>query len=109
MKSLDIEPPTTSDPKALSAFALASNFRLTEKQLQLSALDMTLDETAVKGTFGIEDLEAMALRFDLDINGIDLDRYMAPKKEEPKTTGRLGSCISEGCRPAHGNPKGDAP
>jgi len=87
MKSFEIEPPTTSDPKALSAFALASNFRLTEKQLQLSALDLALDETTVKGTFGIEDLEAMALRFDLDVNGIDLDRYMAPKQEAPKTSG----------------------
>jgi len=87
MKSFDIEPPTTSDPKALSAFALASNFRLTEKQLQLSALDLALDETTIKGTFGIEDLEAMALRFDLDVNGIDLDRYMAPKKEEAKAAG----------------------
>jgi AsmA protein len=88
MKSFDIEPPTTSDPKALSAFSLVSNFRLTEKQLQLSALDLALDETTVKGTFGIDDLEAMALRFDLEVNGIDLDRYMAPeKKEEVKTAG----------------------
>jgi AsmA protein len=88
MKSFDIEPPTTSDPKALSAFALTSNFRLTEKDLQLSALDLALDETTVKGTLGIEDLEAMALRFDLDVNGIDLDRYMAPEKQEDvKTAG----------------------
>jgi len=82
MKSLDIEPPTTSDPKALSSLALTSNFRLTQKQLALSALDLALDETAIKGTFGIEDLEAMALRFDLAVNSIDLDRYMAPKSDE---------------------------
>ena len=30
MKSFDITPPTTSDPKALSTFARASNFRLTQ-------------------------------------------------------------------------------
>ena len=88
MKSFDIEAPVTSDPKALSSFALSSNFRLTETQLQLSALDAALDETTIKGTFGIDDLEAMALRFDLDVNAIDLDRYMAPaKKEELKTAG----------------------
>ena len=88
MKSFDIEPPTTSDPKALSAFSLASDFRVTQKQVQLRALDLALDETAVKGTFDIEDIEAMALRFDLDVNAIDLDRYMAPaKKEEVKTAG----------------------
>jgi len=106
MKSFDITPPTTSDPKALSAFALASNFRLTEKQLQLSALDLALDETAVKGTFGIEDLEAMALRFDLDVNGIDLDRYMAPaKKEEIKTAGGSAPAAAKSAVPPTEIPK----
>lgn len=84
MKSFDIEAPTTADPKALSSFALRSDYRLTEKQLQLSALDAALDETTLKGRFGIDDLEAMALRFDLDVNAIDLDRYMAPKPPEQK-------------------------
>jgi AsmA protein len=105
MKSFEIEAPTTSDPKALSAFALASNFRLTEKQLQLSALDLALDETTVKGTFGIEDLEAMALRFDLDVNGIDLDRYMAPKKEEPKTSGGSAPASAKAAVPPTEIPK----
>lgn len=95
MKSFDIEAPTTSDPKALSAFALASNFRLTQKQVQLSALNMALDETTLKGTFGIEDLEAMALRFDLDVDGIDLDRYMAPKADEPKAAGGSASASAK--------------
>jgi AsmA protein len=105
MKSFDIEPPTTSDPKALSAFALTSHFRLTEKQLQLSALDLALDETTVKGTFGIEDLEAMALRFDLDVNGIDLDRYTAPKKEEAKTTGGPAPAAAKAAVPPTEIPK----
>ena len=100
MKSFDIEPPVTSDPKALSAFSFASNFRLTQKQLQLSALDLALDETVVKGTFGIDDLEAMALRFDLDVNGIDLDRYMAPsKKEAVKTAGGSASAAAKAAPP----------
>ncbi len=43
----------------------------------------------MKGRFGIEDLEAMAMRFDLDVNAIDLDRYMAP--EPPEQKGAAGS------------------
>lgn len=106
MKSFDIEPPVTSDPKALSAFALASNFRLTETQLQLGALDMALDETAIKGTFGIEDLEAMALRFDLNVDDIDLDRYMAPeKKEEVKTAGGSAPAAASAATPPTEIPK----
>lgn len=87
MKAFDIEAPVTKDPKALSSFALKSKFRLTETQLRLTALDLALDETTIKGTFGVDDLEAMALRFDLAVNGIDLDRYLEPARpEESKTT-----------------------
>jgi AsmA protein len=105
MKSFEIEAPTTSDPKALSAFALASNFRLTEKQLQLNALDVALDETTIKGTFGIEDLEAMALRFDLDVDGVDLDRYMAPKAEEPKAAAGSAPASAKAAVPPTDIPK----
>jgi AsmA protein len=82
MQSFDIEEPVTADPKALTSLELTSNFRLTETQLQLSTLDLSLDETKVKGSAGIEDLEAMALRFDLDVNAIDVDRYLEPEKPE---------------------------
>jgi AsmA protein len=95
MKSFDIEAPVTNDPKALSSFALSGNFHLTETQLQLSALDAVLDETAIKGTFGIDDLEATAMRFDLDVNGIDLDRYLAPeKKKAVKTAGGSAPAVT---------------
>ncbi len=82
MQSFSIEPPVTSDPNALSAFALASGYRLTKKQLQLAGLDVTLDDTHVRGTAGIDDLEAMALRFDLAVDAINLDRYTAPKSKQ---------------------------
>ena len=81
MKSFDIEPPVTSDPKALSVFALKSGYRLTEKQMGLQALDLTLDDTHIRGTAGIEDLDAMSLRFALNVDAIDVDRYMAPTPE----------------------------
>ena len=82
MQSFGIEPPVTRDPNALSAFALKSGYRLTTKQAQLSSLDLTLDETRVRGTAGIEDLDAMAMRFDLGVDAINLDRYMAPEAAE---------------------------
>jgi AsmA protein len=84
MQSFGIEPPVTTDPKALSAFALASTYQLTPKTARLSALDLTLDDTHVRGTAGIEDLDTMAMRFDLNVDRIDLDRYMAPTPEAQK-------------------------
>ena len=76
--SLGVAPPITRDPGALSAFGLQTNFRLTRKQLQLSALQLTLDDTRVQGTAGLEDLHTPALRFDLNVNEINVDRYRAP-------------------------------
>jgi AsmA protein len=92
MKSFDMEVPVTSDPKALTSFALTSAFRLTEKQLGLSDLNLALDETRVTGKAGIDDLEAMAMRFDLDVDAIDLDRYLEPEKEQPE--GAAGSAAA---------------
>jgi AsmA protein len=79
MQSFGIEPPVTRDPKALSHLAFTSDYRLSENQLALSAVDVTLDDTRVRGSLSVDDLEAMALRFDLDVNAIDLDRYMEPE------------------------------
>jgi AsmA protein len=78
MQSFGIEPPVTSDPHALSAFALKSDYHLTAKEAGLRALDLTLDDTHVRGLAGIEDLDAMSMRFDLGVDAINLDRYMAP-------------------------------
>lgn len=82
MQSFGIEPPVTSDPKALSLFALKSDYHLTPKEAGLKALDLTLDDTHIRGLAGIEDLEAMSMRFDLGVDAINLDRYMAPTPEK---------------------------
>jgi len=83
LQSLGIAPPITRDPGVLSALALQTNFRVTRKQLQLSALQLTLDDTQVQGTAGIDDLDTSALRFDLNVNGINVDRYRAPVEKAP--------------------------
>jgi AsmA protein len=89
LQSLGIAPPTTRDSQALSALGLQTNFRLTRKTLQLSALQLTLDDTRVQGTAAIEDLAASELSFDLNVNGINVDRYRAPvdktKSKRPAT------------------------
>jgi AsmA protein len=77
MQSLGIAPPVTRDGNALSALGLQTNFRLAHRQLQLSALQLTLDDTRVQGT-AADDLDRQAVSFDLTVNAINLDRYRAP-------------------------------
>jgi AsmA protein len=82
LSSLGVELPVTADPAALSSLSYKSDYRLTEKQLQLPALELVLDETQVRGSAAIEDLEAKALRFDLNVNAINVDRYLEPEPKE---------------------------
>jgi AsmA protein len=83
LQSLGIAPPVTRDPRVPSVVALQTNFRLTPKQLQLTGLQLRLDDTRALGGLGIDDLEAMSVSFDLNINGINADRYRAPLEKTP--------------------------
>jgi AsmA protein len=82
LPSLGVELPATADSAVLSSLSYKSDYRLTEKKLQLPALELVLDDTQVRGSASIEDLEAMALRFDLSVNAINVDRYMEPEPKE---------------------------
>ena len=82
-ESLGLELPSTRDPRALSAFSLSCDYRLTLKQLQLTSLDLTLDDTHVRGSAAVEDLATMALAYALKVDRINADRYLAPKSAPP--------------------------
>lgn len=103
LQSFGIEPPVTRDSKALSALGLQTNFRLTRKALQLSALQLTLDDTRVQGTAAVEDLDTSALAFDLNVNGINIDRYRPPEVKIPE--GKPAS----GAQPGAGNQRAKEP
>ncbi|HEY8509030.1 MAG TPA: AsmA family protein, partial [Steroidobacteraceae bacterium] len=85
MPAFGMEVPVTADPNVLKSLALKSDYRLTEKQLRLSSLDLTLDDTRVRGSAAIEDLDTMALSFDLNVDAINVDRYLEP---QPKDKGK---------------------
>ncbi len=97
MRSLEIEAPNTADPKALSKLAMQGQYRLTENTFQLSKLDITLDDTRLRGTLGIDDLEKLALRFDLTVDNIDVDRYLGP---EPKEGDGAAGGTADAAKPA---------
>ena len=72
LPSFEIKVPNTRDARALTAVALQSKYRLTEKALELSALDLTLDDTHVRGSLAIDDLDTMALSFNLAVDSINV-------------------------------------
>ena len=79
MKSMGMEASKARDPRALTALAAKSDYRLTPKALLLSALAIDLDDSHLRGSLGIDDLDTKALSFDLNIDAIDADRYREPE------------------------------
>ncbi len=71
--------PVTSDPAALTQLGGSADWTLGEDALQLSKLDFMLDQSRIRGSFGLEGFERGMTRFDLQLDAIDLDRYRAPE------------------------------
>ncbi|HKE44839.1 MAG TPA: AsmA family protein [Steroidobacteraceae bacterium] len=75
--------PKTRDAKALSTLALDANFKATGESVSFDNLKLTLDDTHVTGRAAIESLKDKALRFDLTVDQLDLDRYQEPEQKKP--------------------------
>ncbi len=65
--------------------------------LQVSALSARLDETQLRGTLAITNLDSKAITFNLTADHIDLDRYRSPKSEAatPRPTAQAAAKPSE--------------
>lgn len=78
---LGIELPVTADPKVFETLAFSSKLAATSSSVELADIQLQFDDTTARGMFGVADLDAMALRFDLDVDRIDADRYLPPAEE----------------------------
>lgn len=77
--SLGHAPGPMADPKALTAVGLDTVFKGTATSLVLSNLNVKLDDTAIKGGVNIANFEGPDLAFQIDIDNLDADRYLAPQ------------------------------
>ena len=83
MTTLGVEPPATADPAVLGKASVKGSFLASEKQLTLSGLTATLDDTTMRGKFSATTGEPAVLRATLKVNQIDVDRYLAPVDAPP--------------------------
>lgn len=81
MSSLGMEAPVTQDPDALKRVSFTSALEGSLDNLSLKGLEMTLDDSLVRGGASFGAGEITRIRFDLDIDTLDLDRYLAPATE----------------------------
>ena len=86
------EPPIeTSDPSVLGAVEASADWALTDKRIDISALNLRLDDSNVTGKLGSNYAQQATTTFDVDLDAIDLDRYMAPTAEDAGGASEAGS------------------
>ena len=75
-KALALDMPETSSADALQSAAFELAFAGDTRQVQLSDLIVTLDQSTLTGRVGVADFSRQALTFDLSLDAITLDHYL---------------------------------
>jgi AsmA protein len=74
-----------SDDTALSELSLAFDFQMNLDKVEIRNLVFALDNSHGQGFITVNDLDKPKFRFDLAIDTIDADRYLAPEKTSTRS------------------------
>jgi AsmA protein len=83
LPKLGVAAPQTTDPNVLKQLSFTGNVLLTKSSAEVGDIVMKLDDSTMRGMLGVADFAAKALRFDLNVDRIDADRYLPPPAEKP--------------------------
>ncbi len=75
---LGLPVPRTADPKALTNASAELGFVSTPDRLTVDPLRLTLDDTHLTGRFAVRRFARPSVSFALDVDRLDLDRYLPP-------------------------------
>jgi AsmA protein len=76
-------PVVTADPKALEQVALKASLKGGQTKVAITDGIMKLDESTLKFSLTASDFSRPRLAFDLNLDRIDVDRYLPPKSDKP--------------------------
>ncbi len=82
-KMLAIELPESTDTSVLNKAALKLDFTGSADAMNVSSLDVVLDDSQLTGSLSVENFSQPAVRFDLMLDDMDVDRYLPPATESP--------------------------
>jgi AsmA protein len=88
LQGLGISVPKTQDPTVLGKAALETSFTSTTDSVKLSGLKMKLDDTSLLGQIAVNNFTSPAINFSLDIDSIDVDRYLPPVVAKSDAAGK---------------------
>jgi AsmA protein len=76
-------PVETTDPKALSNVSLKAHINADANRVSISKGVMNLDQSQLDFSAAADQFSRPNLKFDLNLDKINLDRYMPPKSDQP--------------------------
>ncbi len=82
---LGMEAPATTDPKALEKFSTDIKINGTADSASLENLTIILDDTTITGTGSVKNFAKPAIGFAVNVDDIDVDRYLPPTSEKTNT------------------------
>lgn len=89
--ALGVDAPETSDPAVLKRVGLKARVEATASSAALREFAAVLDDSTLTGEVSVADFAKQALRFDLALDGINVDRYLPPSKPESSKPAEGGS------------------
>ncbi len=75
-------PIATADPNALNRMTLNAHIKANSKKVSVSNGILDLDESKLNFSMKASDFSKPAVKFDLNLDQIDLDRYLPPKSDK---------------------------
>jgi AsmA protein len=92
--------PATRDPNVYERLSFEGAIDITKTSASIDKFVLRLDDTTMRGSVGIADFAAKALRFDLNVDRIDADRYLAPQPPAPVRKKGESAAAAEPAKPA---------
>lgn len=83
LKQLAIELPEMADKQAMSQAQVDMHFSASPSGASLDDLKVQLDQTHLSGKASVKNFDKPAIRYDLTVNEIDVDRYLPPPSKAP--------------------------
>ena len=82
LKNVDIPLPEMKDSKALNNLSTAFNLLATKDSAEIKNLMVKLDDTNITGSARVKNFDKPASTFNINVDSIDMDRYLPPKTED---------------------------
>jgi AsmA protein len=96
MEYFGLPVPATADAHVLESMELTTDFAAGEDQVKLKQLTLKLDQTVVKGNLDVITFSNPMFLFTLNVDQINLDRYLPPPVEASQPAARRSGGAASG-------------